>query len=62
MAGRLPESWIPPEQVLDLRAGLQLSKDPREEHTAWVQRVNVILLPQGAPAIAGDLLGADNRR
>jgi transposase len=59
---RLPESWIPPEQVLEMRARLQLFKDLREEHTAWVQRVHATLLHQGAPAIAGDLLGADNRR
>src|SRR3954469_12462761 len=43
-------------------ARLQLFKDLREEHTAWVQRIHAILLHQGAPAIAGDLLGADNRR
>jgi transposase len=28
------------------------------EHTAWVQRIHAILLHQGAPAIAGELLGA----
>jgi transposase len=61
-AGRLPESWIPPEQVLEMRARLQLFRDLREEHTAWVQRIHAILLHQGAPAIAGDLLGVDNRR
>jgi transposase len=61
-AGRLPESWIPPEHVLEMRARLQLFKDLREEHTAWVQRIHAILLHQGAPALAGDLLGADNRR
>jgi len=61
-AGRLPESWIPPEQVLEMRARLQLFKDLREEHTAWVQRIHAILLHQGAPAIVGDLLGGDNRR
>ena len=60
--GRLPESWIPPEQVLEMRATLELFKDLREEHTAWVQRIHAILLHQGAPAIAGDLLGAGNRR
>jgi transposase len=60
--GRLPESWIPPEQVLEMRAKLELFKDLREEHTAWVQRIHAILLHQGAPAIAGDLLGAGNRR
>src|SRR3954468_24381185 len=61
-ADRLPESWIPPEQVLEMRARLQLFKDLREEHTAWVQRIHAILLHQGAPALTGDLLGADNRR
>jgi transposase len=60
--GRLPEAWIPPEQVLEMRARLQLFRDLREEHTAWVQRIHAILLHQGAPAVAGDLLGADNRR
>src|SRR3712207_6121321 len=44
-----------------MRARLELFKDLREEHTAWVQRIHAILLHQGAPAIAGDLLGADNR-
>jgi transposase len=60
--GRLPEAWIPPEQVLEMRARLQLFRDLGEEHTAWVQRIHAILLHHGAPAIAGDLLGADNRR
>src|SRR3954447_12253535 len=60
-AGRLPESWIAPEQVCEIRARLQLLKDLREEHTAWVQRIHAILLHQGAPALTGDLLGADNR-
>src|SRR4051794_10807010 len=32
-ADRLPESWIPPEQVLEMRARLQLFKDLREEHS-----------------------------
>src|SRR4051794_115949 len=60
--GRLPESWIPPAQVLEMRARLQLFKDLREQHTAWVQRIHAILLHHGAPAVTGGLLGADNRR
>jgi transposase len=31
--GRLPEPWIPPEQVLEMRGLLQLFKDLRDEHT-----------------------------
>src|SRR5215213_2957763 len=60
--GRLPESWIPPVQVLEMRARLQLFKDLREQHTGWVQRVHAILLHHGAPAVTGGLLGLDNRR
>ena len=45
-----------------MRARLQLFRDLREQHTAWVQRIHAILLHQGAPAITGDLLGTDNRR
>src|SRR3954465_11906541 len=61
-AGRGAGAWVPPEQVLEMRARLQLFKDLREEHPAWVQRIHAMLLHQGAPAIVGDLLGADNRR
>jgi transposase len=60
--GRLPESWIPPAQVLEMRARLQLFRDLREQHTAWVQRVHAILLHHGAPAVTGGLLGLDNHR
>jgi transposase len=60
--GRLPESWIPPAQVLEMRARLQLFKDLREQHTGWVQRIHAILLHHGVPAVTGGLLGADNRR
>jgi transposase len=60
--GRLPESWIPPAQVLETRARLQLFKDLREQHTAWIQRLHAILLHHGAPALSGNLLGGENRR
>jgi transposase len=61
-SGRLPESWIPPEQVTELRALLELFKDLRDEHTGWVQRLHATLFHQGAPAADGDLLGAQARR
>nr|MDQ2873794.1 transposase [Actinomycetota bacterium] len=48
--GRLPESWIPPEQVLEFRALLELYHDLRAEHTAWMQRVHAVLLHRGTPA------------
>ena len=48
-AGRLPECWIPPAQVLECRALLETYHDLRSEHTAWVQRVHAVLFHQGAP-------------
>jgi len=47
--GRLPESGIPPGQVLEMRTTLELFKDLREEHTAWVQRLHATLFHQGVP-------------
>jgi transposase len=60
--GRLPESWIAPEQVLEMRGLLQLFKDLRDEHTGWVQRIHAILFHHGAAATVGDLLGSDSRQ
>lgn len=60
--GRLPQSWIPPEQVLEMRATLELFKDLREEHTAWVQRLHATLFHQGVPAVTGDVLASAQRQ
>src|SRR5256885_6261928 len=49
--GRLPTSWIPPEQVREIRAVLELYKDLRDEHTAWVQRIHATLFHQGVPQL-----------
>jgi transposase len=49
--GRLPECWIPPVHVLEGRALLELYRDLRVEHTAWVQRVHAVLFHQGAGAL-----------
>jgi len=53
--GRVPVSWIPPGQVRELRVLLQLYRDLREEHTAWVQRIHATLFHQGVPGLAGRL-------
>ncbi len=56
--GRLPECWIPPEQVLECRALLEAYHDLRREHTAWVQRIHAVFFHQGAPALGeGTLRG-----
>ena len=53
--GRVPCSWIPPGQALELRVLLQLYRDLEEERTAWEQRIHATLFHQGVPAFAGRL-------
>lgn len=45
---RLPECYIPPPEVVEYRALLELYHDLRTEHTAWVQRIHAVLFHQGA--------------
>ena len=53
--GRVPASWIPPEQVTEMRAVLELYRDLREQHTAWAQRIHATLFHHGVPGLAGQL-------
>jgi transposase len=46
---RIPESWIPPEPVLEARAVVRLYKDLPDERTGWLQRVHATLFHQGVP-------------
>ncbi len=55
VSGRLPESWVPPEAVLEARAKVRLYKDLSEERTRWIQRTHASLFHLGVPAIAGGL-------
>jgi transposase len=47
--GRLPESWIPPAHILDLRARVRLRKALVDERTAWQQRIQAVLFHHGLP-------------
>ncbi len=58
---RLPESWIPPEPVLEVRALSRLYVALMEERRAWQQRIQAQLYHQGVPAI-GSLFTAEGRR
>src|SRR5215207_2668942 len=49
-AGRLPESWIPPAHVLEVRTLVRCYKALGDEHTAWLQRVHATLFHHGVPA------------
>ena len=39
MVGRLPESWIAPDHILDLRARVRLRHELGEQRSEWQQRI-----------------------
>jgi transposase len=49
-ARELPESWIPPAQILELRTRVRLRKSLIDERTAWQQRLQAQRFDQGVPA------------
>ena len=51
-ADRVPQCWIPPRQVLEHRALLELYHDLRREHTAWIQRIHAVCFHQGTEALS----------
>ena len=59
--GRLPESWIPPDHVLEVRARVRLYKALADERRGWMQRIRATLFHQGAPALACHLLAMDGQ-
>jgi transposase len=59
-AGRLPESWIPPTHVLEVRTLVRCYKALTDEHTAWLQRIHATLFHHGVPA-ERNLLAPDRR-
>ena len=52
---RLPESWIPPAHVLEVRTLERTYVDLMDERRAWQQRIHAQLFHQGVPP-AGSLL------
>ena len=49
MLGRLPESWIPPDHILDLRARVRLRHTLSEQRGEWQQRIQAVLYHHGCP-------------
>jgi transposase len=47
--GRLPESWIAPEHILELRSRVRLRKTLVDERSAWQQRIQAQLFHHGVP-------------
>ena len=55
MAGRVPESWIAPAHILDLRARVRLRHTLSEQRGEWQQRIQSVLYHHGCPK-RGDLI------
>jgi transposase len=55
--GQLPESWIPPAQVLEVRTRGRLYVALMDERRAWQQRIHAQLFHQGVPPVKGLLTG-----
>jgi transposase len=49
MIERLPESWIPPDHILDLRARVRLRHTLSEQRSEWQQRIQATLYHHGCP-------------
>jgi len=49
MVGRLPESWIAPDHILDLRARVRLRHTLVDERGEWQQRIHAVLYHHGCP-------------
>src|SRR3954463_4955717 len=50
MIGRLPESWIPPGHLLDLRAQVRLRHTLVDARREWQQRMQAVLYHHGVPS------------
>ena len=49
MISRLPESWIAPDHLLDLRARVRLRHTLSEQRGEWQQRIQAVLYHHGLP-------------
>lgn len=60
LIGRLPESWIAPSHIQELRTLVRLRKSLVEDRTAWQQRIHAQLFHNGYPQ-ERNLLAKDRR-
>jgi transposase len=49
MIGRLPESWVPPDHLLDLRSTVRLRHTLVDQRGEWQQRIRAVLYTTGCP-------------
>jgi transposase len=59
--GRLPESWIAPAHILELRETVRLRHTLVEQRSQWHQRIHAILYHHGLPKPSGALTSTANR-
>jgi transposase len=55
-AGRVPESWIPPEWILELRSKVRLRHTLIQQRGEWQQRIQAQLYHHGVPRRRGLLV------
>lgn len=60
--GRLPESWIPPAHIQELRTRTRLRKTLIDERTAWLQRIQATLFHHGISGVPERLKSAAGRQ
>jgi transposase len=58
---RLPESWIPPQHVMEVRTLVRLYVALMDERRGWQQRMQAQLYHQGVPPLRG-LLTVEGRK
>ena len=60
LIGRVPESWIPPAHILDLRARVRGRHLLSHQRTEWQQRMHSVLYHHGCPQ-RRNVLSVENR-
>ena len=58
---RLPESWVPPEHVQEIRTLMRMRHSMVEERSAYLQRIHAQLFHNGCPRQEKELLCAEGR-
>jgi transposase len=61
MIGKLPECWIPPEHLLDLRARVRLRHTLVDDRGEWQQRIHAVVYHHGIRRPSLVLLTAEGR-
>jgi len=56
---RLPQAWIAPEHILELRALVRLRKTLVDQRTEWLQRIHAVPLHHGVRLAVSRLDGRD---